>query len=60
MKQVKASKGKQSPRKGTNIRLSEIDYNRIKTFCDEKGYKIGRFVSYAAIKRILSETEQQS
>ena len=41
---------------GKNIRLSDNGFRLIKTFCDERGYKIGAFIEIAALKKIATET----
>ena len=41
---------------GTNVRIADESYERIKAFCKNNGYKIGAFVESAAIKRMIRES----
>ncbi len=41
---------------GTNIRLSENGHKAIKTFCQDKGYKIAAFIEITVLKKIATET----
>jgi hypothetical protein len=45
MKQEKISKG-------TNVRISNTAYLKIKKFCKERGFQIGAFCANAALQRM--------
>lgn len=44
---------------GTNVRLTDLGFKTIKTFCESRGYKIGAFVEIAALKKIATETIEE-
>jgi len=43
-------------KKYNNVKLAETTYNIIKSFCKEKGFKIGAFCEIAATEKIQKET----
>jgi hypothetical protein len=42
-----------------NVRINNPNYNRIRDFCKERGYKIGVFMENASVNRMLKEIDTQ-
>ena len=46
---------KKKPDNGSNVRFNSETYKLIKKFCDEKGYRIGKFCEMAAADKMQRE-----
>jgi hypothetical protein len=43
--------------KSTSVRISDAYLNKIKSYCKERGYKIGEFIGLAVVNLINNETK---
>jgi hypothetical protein len=41
-----------------NVMINDVVHKRIKSFCDDRGYKLGAFMESASLKRMLFEIDK--
>ena len=47
--------GKKKDYDGKNVRISDVVFEKVKLFVDEKGLKLGRFVEDAVLEKLQKE-----